>query len=277
MRNEQPEQVDLPYEQILHQYQDLQREMEQLRVQESIVWNLFTETSRKLQVYTASIKAAVSSLLSYDIFWDNANQHEFLETINGSIDQISDLVMLMTLALRFEAGKLDMRNEPQMIQEILSKVYDSAGFGFHNLTFNVDFPKEGKPVLVDFEYLFLAIKLLLSVVASDPQPASIHVQTTEGEKYWLLDFDGIHPSVLDSFQDLTVCNNKYVPDLNRVSTENALRLYVVFKIFCLQDINIQIMSNQEGNRHLRLYIPVYNEKAEGKSPSLDDPMPVSTL
>ncbi len=277
MKQELPEHVDLSYEQVLLQYQALQREMEQLRVRESTVWNLFTETSRKLQVYTASIKAAVSSLLSYDIFWDTANQHEFLETINGSVDQISDLVMLMTLALRFEAGKLNMRNEPQMIQEILSKVSESVASEFRNLTFNVDFPGEGKPVFVDFEYLFLAIKLLLSVVASDPKPAHIHVQAIEGENSWSLDFDGIHPSVIDSLQDLTACSNKYVPDLNRVSTENALRLYVVFKIFCFQDINLQIVPSQQGNGNLRLYIPVYGEKVQGKSLSPDDPTHVSTL
>ena len=39
------------------------------------MWSLVVQLSRKMQVSSASIKAGVSSLMDYNIFWDSPTQH----------------------------------------------------------------------------------------------------------------------------------------------------------------------------------------------------------
>ena len=118
MSPENSEQAGLSYDELLQQNRALRSEVETLNRQSVYLLGVYAETSRKLQLYSASIKAAVSSLLNYDIFWDNANQHEFLETINSSVNQVSELIVL-TLAFRGEAGSLVLKRDPQVFQEIL--------------------------------------------------------------------------------------------------------------------------------------------------------------
>ena len=101
-----PRQDPLSYDELLQQNQALLHKVEEFQEQENYIWNLYADTSRKLQVYSASIKAAVSSLLNYDIFWDSKNQHEFLETIDRSANQVSEMIVLLTLAFRAQANNL---------------------------------------------------------------------------------------------------------------------------------------------------------------------------
>ena len=117
--------------------------------------------NRRLQMSSAAIKAAVSSLLNYDIFWDGANQHEFLETINTSVDQAGRMVKLMTLAFRLEAGSLVIKCEPQVLQEIVSVVQDHITTRFPHLAFGLTLPQTGGPALVDYEFLMIALEYLI--------------------------------------------------------------------------------------------------------------------
>ena len=109
-------------EDLQRQVLDLRRQLAEFRARNRAMWSLLAEISQKLQASSTSIKAAVSSLLDYDIFWDGSTQHEFLETIDESVDQGSNLIMLMMLAFRSEADSLEMKPEPHALQEILSTV-----------------------------------------------------------------------------------------------------------------------------------------------------------
>lgn len=114
--------IDPTYADLLRQNLALQNELKRATAPREYIWVLFVEASRRLQVSSASIKAAVSSLLNYEIFWDPANQHEFLQTINSSVDKVTRLVMILSLAFRAEAGSLELKREPQSLQEILAVV-----------------------------------------------------------------------------------------------------------------------------------------------------------
>lgn len=262
------EDASLSYEELRQRYLSLQQEIERLTAQQNTLWGLLSETARKLQLYSASIKAAVSSLLDYNIFWDSANQHEFLQTINSSVDQVANLVMLMTLALRIEEGNLTLRNEPQTLQEILLKVQDNAAITWRTLTLNIDFPQEGPPVLVDYEYFSLALKLIFAVVDSYSQPALINIHAQEDQAHWLLDLSGFHPSILDLLMDFLSCQKAlYIPNRN-VNTEDLLRLYVALQIFCLQKIELSL-AEKGAERVLRLRVP-----AQSTSPTAQEaPLP----
>ncbi len=89
-------------ETLLNENRDLRRQLAELNARNQTLQTLLVEISRKLQISSASIKAAVSSMLALDFFWDESTQHEFLETIDNSVDQISSLIRLVTLAFRSE-------------------------------------------------------------------------------------------------------------------------------------------------------------------------------
>jgi hypothetical protein len=248
------------YEALLQENLALRQEMEGLKTRIQAMWSLMAETGRRLQVSSASIKAAVSSLLSYDIFWDSANQHEFLETIDNSNDQIARQVTLLALAFRSEAGKLGLESEPHLLQEILLRVQDSLADRLQKLTLEIQFPREGRPVLVDYQYLSLALQLLFEAVDSSQGPAKVLVQAVETEASWHLDFDGIEASYLDYFQEADSCRTDFIPSLERISTENALRLYVACRLLCRQSIDIRMIEVEGGQPRLRLVVPISTAK-----------------
>jgi len=181
MRNDSPRQDPLTYDELLHQNQALLHEIEELQVQDTFIWNLFVESSRKLQVYSASIKAAVSSLLNYDIFWDSKNQHEFLETIDNSVNQVSEMIVLLTLAFRAQANNLVLSRDSHLLQEILSVSHTRAVKKNPDIKLEVSFPSDGMPVLVDYEYLTKALLLLYEVLFAQAPAQSMRVEASEAD------------------------------------------------------------------------------------------------
>jgi hypothetical protein len=258
MMNESSKQTPLSYDELLQQNQALLSEMDKLNAQNTVTWNLLADTSRKLQVYSASIKAAVSSLLNYDIFWDSANQHEFLETINSSVNQVSDLIVLLTLAFRSQANSLVLKNDEQMLQEILSFAQTSALKKWPDIRLEVSYPPEGKPVLVDYEYLTKTLLFIYEVFFARGSAGSLRVVASEIEDCWFLDFIGLDPIIIEVIDQ--ICQYKTQPDgVDFLSAENILRLHIVCEILHLQNISANILEEPGHLPILRLCIPIYKQ------------------
>jgi len=246
----------LSFAELNKNYKELQNKYQEIISQKSTLDLLFFETSHKLQVYSASIKAAVSSLLSYDFFWDSSNQHEFLETIDDSIEQINNLVTLLSLALRSEANKLEIRPEPHNIQEIIYKLQNEITNNF-NIKLDIDILEEGDPVVIDYNYMFLALKLFLNVV-NDVQPYSnVHIKLSEIPENCLLEFQNINSIIINLLQSLIKCDKAIKQELVSISTDNILRIFVVLKLFCLQGIDVKILTEQQETNTVLLYIPIH--------------------
>ena len=79
---------------------------------------LLNSVSHDLRTPLSSIKAAASSLLDPDIAWDQAEQREFLETIDQEADRLSRLVHNLLDMSRIEAGALD----PHLVETTLAEV-----------------------------------------------------------------------------------------------------------------------------------------------------------
>jgi hypothetical protein len=233
----------LSYDELLQQNLALRHEVEELRALEPFVWHLFADTGRKLQIYTASIKAAVSSLLNYDIFWDTTNQHEFLETIDSSVNQVSDLIVLLTLAFRAQANSLELRRDSQLLQEILSVSQMIATKKFPDIKLEISFPPTGKPVLVDYEYLTKALVLLYEVLYAQAPTETIHVIASETSGGWFLEFTGLKLQILRLIEQMHYC--KTPPSSNELlSAENILRLHIICEILHLQQISIDVIDDE---------------------------------
>lgn len=252
--SEKSKQESFSYEELLQQNRALRHELEQFRIQESFIWNLFAETSRKFQVYSASIKAAVTSLLDHDIFWDAANQHEFLQTIDRSVNQVSEMTSLITLAFLSQANNLILSHDFHMIQEILSAAQIIATKKMPDIRMDISYPRDGQPVFVDYEYLTKALVWLCEVLfAQSPAPV-IHVVAKESDNSWALEITGATSSTLEIIEKLHQPTAQ--PKSNGVmSAENVLRLYVMCEILHLQQISVDVHRDLQTAPILRLQVP----------------------
>jgi K+-sensing histidine kinase KdpD len=249
------EEVPTTLDELKRSNKALERELEALKLERQVIWPLLVETSRRLQASSASIKAAVSSLLSYDIFWDSANQHEFLKTIDTSVDQVGKLSTLFSLAFRLEAGTLVLKRELQNLQEILTSAQANAAFAFPNLDVELILPQEGKPVEVDFEYLTLTLTMLFEVFASRVDGKKITVRMQEAPAGWSVHIDGLDQATVELIRKMHFfeLDSSYIS--SRLSPENAIRLHIVSKLFHLQDIQVDSVDRDGVQAGFYIHIP----------------------
>jgi hypothetical protein len=259
MTSEQPSNAPLSYDELLKENQALRRQLETLRTQEPYTWGLFAEAGRKLQVYSASIKAAVSSLLNYDIFWDHANEHEFLETIDSSVNQVSEMIAMLTLAFRAEANSLVLSRDPHLLQEILSISQINATRKYPGLRLAISFPPDGKPVLVDYDYLNKVLQLFYEVFYARNPAGEMRVVAREHEHGWFLDFIGADASSLQIIDAMYRCRTQPATG-EHLAPENILRLHLVCEILHLQQISVEILEDREMGPVLRLDVPDFTPK-----------------
>lgn len=258
MAGQKETQADPSYDDLLRQNLALRNELDKATSPREDVWMLFVEASRRLQISSASIKAAVSSLLNYEIFWDPANQHEFLETIDSSVDKLTRLVMILSLAFRAEAGSLELKPEPQSLQEILAVVQGSIAARHPKLKARFYLPKEGMPVMVDYEYLTIAMGLLFELFDADQKNKHVQVQAIENPQSWYLDISGMDRITLDLIQTMYACKT----DLKMSSKhlylpEHILGLHVACEIIHLQEIDLAAVAHPDGTSVLRLVVPSF--------------------
>ena len=234
----------------------LRKELELARSDRTLAWMLLVEISRRLQVSTASIKAAVSSLLSHELFWDPANQHEFLVTIDASVDRVSRLVQLLTLAFRAEAGSLELKQELHSLHEILAVVQADMAAKDAKLMLRFTLPNEGKPILVDYEYLTIALGYLVEFLAVGPHAAKIQIRASENPKDWFVDIEGIDETNLDFVQTMQSCKtDQAVFSKYPLQPEMILGLQVACNILHLQQIDLAKAASSLGEPVLRLTVP----------------------
>jgi len=245
-------------EELQRQNLELGAELDRALARREYFWSLFVEASRRLQVSSASIKAAVSSLLNYEIFWDPGNQHEFLKTIDTSVDKVARLVLLFTLAFRAEAGSLEIKREPQSFQEILAVVQANVASRLPKHLMRFSLPKEGRPVIVDYEYLTLAISLLFELLDAGDTSRKIQVQAIEHEQNWHLEIRGMDEAALDILQNMHACKtDSSIAAKYSFLPEQILGVHVACEIFHLQEIDLEAIKHPGEAPVLRLIVPIF--------------------
>jgi K+-sensing histidine kinase KdpD len=241
----------LIHDDLEKQNQALRLELDQVLKQNKYLWKTLVDTSRRLQVTTSSIKAAVTSLLMYDIFWDGANQHEFLATINTSIDQVSELVKLVVLSSRLQAGELELKCEPHLLQEILSVLRIDISKKYPELLGEMKFPIEGSLVKLDYEYFKLALEMLLALYNSRLGGEHIQIDAEMISENWLVKLKSVDPEITGLIRLMVDCKtNPKTSDI--LSTENILQLHIICEILHFQDITFQFSEKLDA---ITLVIP----------------------
>ena len=258
MTNDHNTNSDSPQlEELQTQVSMLQSKLDEANALNQAMWSLLVENSRRLQVSSAAIKAAVSSLLGYDIFWDGSTQHELLEIIDDSADQVSNQITLLSLAFRSESKSLEIKPEPNEIQEILSSVLDRIAEEYPELKLELDMASDGNPVLVDYEYLSVALKLLFEVIAdTQTDTQGINVVAREVDSNWHIDIYGVDNEILELLSTIPLClADELTPD-KRLLPTNKLKLLVMCRIFGSQSIQTGGITKMENLTGMRISIPL---------------------
>lgn len=227
-----------------------------------VMWRLVSDVSQGMQISFASIKAAISSLLGGDIFWDQATQHEFMQTIDKSIDDVSGLTAVMTVAMRTESQTLPIHREPNSLQEILSQAKDLAQKELPHATINLSMPAETRLAYVDFEYLRMALRLLIEMLISTQvntyEPISIQVFEEAAE--WEIVVSGNFPgstSRVISWLCSHPANRSLLPENLRAETK--LKALVTYQLLAMQTITMTTNSEAGSDIFLVLHIPFETE------------------
>src|SRR5277367_6813067 len=99
---------------------------------------LLAAVSHDLRSPIASAKAAITSLRSEDIDWDDADTAELLATADESLDRLTHLVGNLLDMSRLQAGALSLFPRPSGLDEIVARSLDDLGPAGREIT--VDIP-----------------------------------------------------------------------------------------------------------------------------------------
>ncbi len=108
---------------------------------------LLAAVSHDLRTPLASAKAAVTSLRSSDVQWDDADRDELLATADESLDRLTHLVDNLLDMSRLQAGALSVFPRPTGLDEVVARALDDLGTAGQAVT--VEFPDSLPEVRVD--------------------------------------------------------------------------------------------------------------------------------
>jgi two-component system sensor histidine kinase KdpD len=114
---------------------------------------LLNAVSHDLRTPIASAKAAVSSLRSRDVAWSENDRQELLESADGALDRLTDLVTNLLDLSRVQAGVLSVSAGPVGLDDVVSRALDhvtsGADRGAGGSQIEVDIPETLPEVLAD--------------------------------------------------------------------------------------------------------------------------------
>lgn len=230
---------------------------------EAALWALFADISQSLQVSSASIKAAISSLLDTDIIWDRSAQFEFMQNIDRSIDRVSVLMAVMTLAMKAESGQLELALEPCNVQEIIARVIDTLEKKQTETSFALTLPGSGRPAYVDYDYLRIALKILLEALMNSGQrsPDTISIRAEETSTHWQLHITGAFSGpAVDLLVWLDSPTTHPLPSPRRLQSEMTLKAFTAHRLLEQQHITMQSAIEPSPTPSLTLTIPYAGEQ-----------------
>ena len=150
--------------------------------------------SHDLRAPLANIKAAVTSLLSSEVDWDQATTREFLQSVDGETDRLNRLVGNLLDMSRLQAGALNLHLGPVALEDVVATALASltAPTALDEKAVVVDLPVSVPLVQADPDLLERAVANVLSNAARfSPAGEPVHVDAT-------VDGDGlVHLRVAD--------------------------------------------------------------------------------
>ena len=187
-----------------------------------------------------------------------AAQHELLEIIESSTDQVSKNIMLLTLVSKMATDTFIINPEPTEVPEILSSVNGTVAKNYPDLPLDLNVQTPGKPAYVDYEYLSIALVMLCElIVQMQPSPRPLSIAAVESKDHWAVDIGEVNQEVLDTLLKASASgSDELLQDAHLLPTRR-LQLYVVYEILERLSIKISTLSSDTDEPvYIRLMITV---------------------
>ena len=138
---------------------------------------LLNAVSHDLRTPLASAKAAVSGLLDADVRWSDADKAELLQSADGSLDRLTDLITNLLDLSRLQAGVLPVFVEPVSLDGVVQRALDHAAPS--DAPIEIEVPDDLPEVLVDAGLLERVVaNLVQNALRYSPDGAPVRVTAT---------------------------------------------------------------------------------------------------
>ena len=215
------------------------------------------KTEFKVRTYECDLYGHVNNAVYLNYF--EAARVEFLETIDDSINKLSDQITLLSLVFRSESDNLELKCEPNDVREILSVVVDKMMEFFPGKRILIYTQKSISPIFVDYEYFSIAFSLIFEVIFTTQKDLNqITIDIREENEKVILDVFNINPKLADTISQYS-CLPFHFPGVDlQLIPINKLRLLVACKVLKFQSINVEkYVDESSSNYGVRIQIPIY--------------------
>jgi hypothetical protein len=168
--------------------------------------------------------------------------------------------MLLSLAFRLEAERLEIKREPHSLQEILTNVEANIQRRFPEKQIILSMKQEGQVAWVDYDYLSLTLIILFEALLSNPAQHQLAISANEENDVWKLEIVGVDPATCQLLQTFrsSLDNQVAFRKEENFSSENLLKLLVVIKLLDFQGLTMQLPGSPGFTQPLAIVIPTRN-------------------
>lgn len=245
--------------------QTLEKENTELREDALQTSDLLYEFTRRTLLSSASIQTAVSSMLSENFLWDGSSDREFLEIIDESISFICNQLSLVSMLLRIQSNKADIRFDSYPIDEVLNGMMDSVqkrmkkeNIPAENILFKLS--ESDKLINADYNYINTGLTLFISGLMDFGGP--VRVTGTENGLDYELRVENCAESAVKMVRYLLTDGALPEGMSNNHYSNAALKLMVSTKLLQMQ--NAVITPVLDGSDHMMVTVamPLLGESAK---------------
>lgn len=154
-------------------------EAEMLAKADELRTAILRAVSHDLRTPLAGIKASVSSLRQEDVEWDDSERKEFLQSIEGETDRLTNIVTNLLDLSRIEAGVVRPSMHVTPVEDIVSTALRSMADGSERI--EVDVPDDLPEVTADHALVERAlVNLMQNSLKWSPAGATVLVRCRAG-------------------------------------------------------------------------------------------------
>lgn len=157
----------------------LSRQAEEARVlreTDRLKSEFISTVSHELRTPLTSIKGCATSLMRQDVEWDAETRQEFIQAIDEKADELRDLIDKLLQMARVEAGALQIRREPVLINHMAEKIIAEIAQYNPRHSFIADFPDSFPIIEADSSNIGIILRNLVeNAVKYSPQGGQVTV------------------------------------------------------------------------------------------------------
>ena len=215
-------------------------DVKNLKTTDNFVWQLISQVSTRLQIFSTSAKTGVTSLMDHNILFDNSTQFAILEEIDTSIDKIGKFGIILSILSRIEAQKLRVNIAYHSLQELFISLNRSLEKSHLGKNVHIKNFKDDLFAYIDPEYITIACILLFEAILETGSSDISQVEILEDNKYYSVLIKNVPKLVTDIFIELT--NGPAVFE-GRVPPLILLNLYAICRLLDLVNVQLYVSEN----------------------------------